>query len=60
MYATAPDTCGHAVDVPSMMLNCNCLVSPKTSKIVEIGDQLAIISTPGAIQFGYNNIKQKE
>jgi hypothetical protein len=54
MYAAAPTTCGHAIDVPDTMLNSNFLFSPKVSEIGQIGDQLAIMFTPGAIKSGYN------
>jgi len=53
MYPAAPDTCGHAIDVPDTMLNSSFLESPSTSEGVETGDQLAIMSTPGAIKSGY-------
>jgi hypothetical protein len=54
MYAAAPTTCGHDIDVPDTMLNSNFLFSPKVSEIGQIGDQLAIMFTPGAIKSGYN------
>lgn len=57
MYAAAPDTCGHDIDVPDMILNSNVLLSLEISEIGAIGDQLAIMSTPGATKSGYN-IKQ--
>jgi len=59
MHPAAPNTCGHAINVPDTMLNSSFLESPTTSEGEETGDQLAIMSTPGAIKSGYT-IKQKQ
>jgi len=59
MYAAAPDTCGHAIDVPEITLNSVFLLSPGYSEIGTIDGQLAIMFTPGAVKSGYN-IKQKK
>lgn len=48
------------MDVPDIILNSNFLFSPK---ILETGvnvDQLAMMSTPGAIKSGYNFTQTKK
>lgn len=59
MYPAAPDTCGQAIDVPEIILNCNFLRSSREKETGDIGDQLARMFTPGAIKSGYN-IKHKK
>lgn len=54
MYAAALDTWGQDIDVPDTILNSNFRFSPRKPEIEAIGDQAAIMSTPGAIKSGYN------
>jgi len=58
-YAAAPETCGHAIEVPEMILKLNVLLSPSISEGGETGDQLAIMATPGATKSGYKMYKRK-
>ena len=54
LYIAAPNTCEQGIDVPDIILNCNVLLSQSISEGDEIGYQLAIVSTPRAIESGYN------
>lgn len=51
MNATAPATCGQAMEVPDVMLKNDGLVEVKVSS----GIVAARIATPGAIMSGYNS-----
>ena len=51
-YAAAPLTCGHAMDVPEMMLYSTFLVSLGLPEGGDSGDHPAMMSIPGADRSG--------